>query len=257
MVGIRYFIPTRNRIGRQVTLSNLPPEIRSRVTLVCPVEEKEEHLRLLSDDLDIVVCNSTMTIGEKREWIMNDLFAQYDEDYAWMMDDDLKFRVWVDGRLVSSRGHEDELVRVLGDVLPKLHCDGHYGAVGLGTSFHPPASKLKNNYHMGFAFGFDRQTIAKIKWNRMDVYEDIDYTLQLLRGGVPIAISYEATVDQVKADAPGGVQGQRNNDIIRRDLDRLISYHPGIVTEKEVRPGGHPAANTRVSWKKAAKEGGM
>lgn len=256
-MGMRYFIPTRNRVGRQVTLSNLPPEIYSRVTLVCPSTEVGKH-RKLHPNIDVVAQkDDDMTIGAKREWIMTQLSLQYTETYIWMMDDDLKFRVWDDDKLVTSKGREDNLHNVLLNVVEDLHAQGHYGAVGLGTSFFPPPSRIKNNYHMGFAFGFDRQTIAKIKWNRMDVYEDIDYTLQLLCGGVPIAITYEATVDQVKADAPGGVQGQRGEDIIARDLQRLIEFFPGIVTAKEVRPGAHPAANTRVAWRKAAQQGGL
>jgi hypothetical protein len=43
---MRIYIPTRNRINKQVTLSNIPDDWESRTYLVCSPEEAPVHEKL-------------------------------------------------------------------------------------------------------------------------------------------------------------------------------------------------------------------
>ncbi len=109
---------------------------------------------------------------------------------------------------------------------------------------------------MGYAFGFTYDASKAIKWNRVNFYEDIDYTLQLLRKGYGIGVTYDVVVQQWKAAAPGGLEGERTQEAMDTDLAKLIAFHPGIIKQKPA-TATHPQANTRISWRGAAKEGGL
>ncbi len=273
MEPVRYFIPTRGRVGRQATVSNLPPAVRRVLTIVCPKEEADEHRKNHPDVCVLEQPDYIKSIGEKRQWIL--MVAAAGVEFAWMMDDDLKFKYLYDGRFVSARPRSGTLdfpeyfESVFSDNIPALYqgtaendyADA-YPVVGIGTSYFAPKGGIKENYHLGFAFGFNREVRKALKLGRLDVFEDIDYTLQCLRGGYRIAVTYDITVDQIKATisddpADGGVAGERTIRTIDENLERLISYHPGLVARKELRPGAHPAAITRVRWAAAAKEGGL
>lgn len=262
MEPTRYYIPTRGRVGKQETVKNLPRGLHPLVTIVCPQEEVGEHRRDWPEVQVVAQPSTIQTIGTKREWILRDLADSV--EFAWMLDDDLKFKVCVDGRFLSSAKYPDEFAQAMMTNLPALWAPdgGDYGVVGIGTSYFAPKGGIKENYHLGFAFGFCREVRNKLKLGRLDVFEDIDYTLQCLRAGYTIAVTYDVTVDQVSASvsddpADGGVAGERTLQTIRENLDRLIGYHPGIVSEKPRRPGAHPAAITKVLWQRAAKEGRM
>lgn len=191
------------------------------------------------------------TIGEKRGWIMTE--AAKDVSFAWMLDDDLKFKMITEGNFRTPRDPAS-WANVWNYITEK--CVWHK-VMGLGTSYFAPKGGCRDNYHLGFAFGFDLLTRGMMEWGRLDVFEDIDYTLQTLKMGFSNKVYYDIVVDQVKAAAPGGCADERTLETIRRDFDKLCTYHPGIVSEKPLRPGAHPAAITRVRWREAARMGGL
>ncbi len=252
---MHFFIPTRNRIGNQVTVRNLPKILHPWITIVCPQSEVLAHRADWPDVQVLAQPDHIETIGAKREWIFKE--AARGIDFAWQLDDDLKFKILDNfNRFVKPRD-EDSFAASLLLIHDRYRRHEKYEVIGLGTSYFAPKGGVRDNYHLGFAFGFSENARDSLEMNRLDVFEDIDYTLQVLREGIKNCVCYDVVVDQVKADAPGGVTGERTSETIRRDLDRLISYHPGIVSEKPLRPGAHPAAITKVLWSRAAKEGGL
>jgi hypothetical protein len=253
MEPVRYFVPTRGRVGRQLTLRSLPEGLHPLVTLVCPEDEVLAH-RADWPLVDIQAQpDHIKTIGAKREYIFRELSLL--TDFAWQLDDDLSMKICLSHQFKDTKKYSGETFDWFRSVLPMYQA--RYDVLGLGTSYFAQKGGLRTNYHLGFAFGMSFRARQQIEMNRMDVFEDIDYTLQVLRKGITNAVCYDVTVDQRQPDAPGGVTGERDDSTIRRDLARLIAYHPGIVSEKPLRPGAHPAAVTRVLWAKAAKEGGL
>lgn len=252
---VRYIVPTRGRIGRQLTVKNLPLAVRRLTTIVCPQVEVDAHRTEFPDVEVIAQPSDFMTIGEKREWIFKSIHWAH-VDFVWQLDDDLKFKRCFEGqRFIKAESHHHEMETFFCETLPRLMSE--YRVLGIGTSFFAPKGGVKDNYHLGFAWGADKEARQFLQMNRMDVFEDIDFTLQWLRGGYKIGVCYDVTVDQHKPDAPGGVTGERTLETIRTSLTKLISLHPGIVSEKPLKPGAHPAAITKVLWQKAAKEGGL
>ena len=256
MEDLRYFIPTRGRVGKQLTLQNLPKSLHPLVTLVCPEEEVEAHRAEWPDVQVMCQPHGITTIGAKREWIYK--YLAQDVWFAWQLDDDLIFKV-LDGTTKTFRKPQSESLyaNAFAYIHEQYFVREAYQVIGLGTSYFAPKGGIKPNYHLGFAFGFSRLARRRLEMNRMDVFEDIDYTLQVLRKGIKNGVCYDVVVDQKQPDAPGGVTGERSEETIRRDLAKLIELHPGIVSEKPRRPGAHPAAITKVLWARAAKEGGL
>lgn len=252
-MSFRIYIPTKGRVDRQITLEYLPTFLP--VTLVCPPKEKKElAARTVNKKVEIITCSDEMTIAEKRAWITK----RAKEDYIFMMDDDLRLYVNDHGSRFSAKEATVQALNFWEYVFPLLR--QRYDAVSFGTTFFPVEDGgTRENYHMGYAFGFRREVAMRvIKWNRVDSYEDIDYTLQLLRAGIRIGVTYAMMVEQRKAMAPGGCTEERSADTIDHDMKRLIELHPGIVSYKPLSDTAkHMASNIRVAWRKAAQEGGM
>jgi hypothetical protein len=259
MEPVRYYVPTRGRVGKQTTVRNLPASLRSLITIVCPADEVSAHRADWPEVQVVAQPDAVKTIGAKREWIYREL-AQ-DVDWAWQLDDDLKFKTLSSEKTFRVTSGDEKIAEALARLQAMANGRRSYhhdvSALGIGTSFMAPKGGFRENYHLGFAFAFDRAGRDILEMNRLDVFEDIDFTLQALRKGYGILTTYDVVVDQVKADAPGGVTGERTEETIRASLKKLIEFHPGIVQEKPRREGAHPAAITRVAWAKAAKEGGL
>lgn len=239
----------------------MPASVRRLTTIVCPAEEVSDHLVKWADDGVQVLAqpDEIRTIGQKREWIF--LHAAKNVEFAWQLDDDLRFKVASPaGRLVAASTNPDTFSAAWPYTMDRM---AGYEAQGLGTSYFAPIGKIKENYHLGFAFGFSKRVREEVLRFGLDVFEDIAFTLDCLINGVRIAVSYDVTVDQIKPtddQSPpefGGVAGERQEATISRDLAELVARFPGIVSEKPRRPGAHPAAVTKVLWQRAAKQGGL
>jgi hypothetical protein len=251
-INYHIYIPTRGRTANQLTVERLPKGMHGHVTLVCP---KDEVVILKANYPKVNVLaqpKSIQTLSAKRQWIMENS----PHKYAFMFDDDLylyAFDKEQDKHVVASTVPEVTKgfwTKVLPDLCSRYKC------VGLGTKAFAPKGGIKENSHLGFAFGMSKATVKKIVWDRLFPYEDIDYTLQLLKGGTRIALTYDMAVAQRKADAPGGLEGERTRDMAKAALQKLLKLHPDVVKEKPP-SAQHPDSNTRISWRGAAKIGGL
>jgi len=251
-------IPTRGRTDKQTTVEYLPKEIHKHVVLVCPKEEKKTLKKNYPSVNVVAQPSSIKTIAAKREWIMKVMFKEQfpDYKYAWMFDDDLYFSVFLPElnlhRSVSNYPKESR--RFWLKKFPVL-CK-KYKVSGIGTKAFALKGGIRDNYHLGFAFGMHRSVISKIKWNRIDLYVDIDYTLQFLRRGIRIGVTYDMTLQQKLAAAPGGLSGERTDERVEKALQKLLKFHPDFVKRKDP-SASHAMSNTRISWAKAAKAGGL
>lgn len=246
------FIPTRGRTTKQLTVERMPLPLRSLVTLVCPRDEVDE-LRANYPGVNVLAQpDAIKTIHKKREWIMK----QSKHPFSFMFDDDLYLYVFdtkQDKHVVAST-NEAATRKFWTKTMPKLVRD--YPVVGLGTKAFAPKGGVKENFHLGFAFGASREAVKAIEWGRIHFYEDIDYTLQWLKGGWRIALTYDMAVAQRGAEGDGGLSGERTREEAARCLKQLIKLHPDVVKEKPP-SAQHPDSNTRISWRGAAKIGGL
>ena len=86
---MKIIIPTKGRVHNQLTISNLPKELRNSMQIVCPEHEVRWHTSHFPDIEIIVQPDPSMGISLKRKWIMENT----KEDKIVMLDDDLRFAV--------------------------------------------------------------------------------------------------------------------------------------------------------------------
>lgn len=247
------YIPTRGRVDNQLSVTNLPENVHRRIMLVCP---KGEVNSLRSNYPTVAVLgqpDSIASLSEKRHWIA-ELAKTSKVPFWFQMDDDLNFFVWTGEKHTRLVNDPAATKKFFLKTLPSLIRD--YKVVGFGTKGFALPGGVKENYHLGFVFGMRTTTgLSKIVWERLELYEDIDYTLQLLKNGVKIAVTYDLVVEQRKSAADGGLAGERTDKLAEKCLKKLMDLHPGIVKQKEA-SGQHAQSNTRISWAKAAAIGG-
>lgn len=245
------YIPTRGRVDSQLSLQRLPANILDNVSLVCPKEDVKALRKNYPDVHVVQQPESVQTIVQKRKWIAE--YAESAGDKFWFqMDDDLYLYIWDGSRHTTFANAQLAVKGFFMKTLPQL--TEQYPCVGFGTKGFALPGGVRENYHLGFVFGFSRGLAKKLEWDRVDFYEDIDYTLQVLKMGKKIAITYDLVVDQKQANAAGGISDERTIEKADKALNRLIELHPGIVSKKPP-SAQHPFSNTKVSWAKAAALG--
>lgn len=266
MSDLRIVIPTYRRMPRQATLGNLPESWMSRTTLV--VDEHDAGLKKLYDlrGANIVVHPPHIkTIAQKRAWIILNWGLVCDTPKIFMLDDDLRFAVRdnIDGgsvrlRQATSVDLEDHL-RVLESFLD------HY--VHAGWSARQGNNNVKDrrwvdNTRMMFALGYRCDLLTKwhddgeIEIGRIELREDMDLTLQLLRRHHANTVDFDIATDQVAGYAArGGCSEQRTVADSDADAEKLAQLHPGLVkvVEKSYK-GSVNRKEVIVQWKKAFEE---
>ena len=245
-------ILTRGRVGKQKTLSQLPKKLLKHVRIVCPRSEVEGH-----SDLGVKVIpqpDKIKTISQKRQWVAEQCVKA--NTAFIMMDDDLKIMSIVDKKYVHDKEAQIEGWKWMFQALKS----GETDVVGFGTKAFSQdycsgaKSVLRYNYHLGFCFGMTPSAASSINWGRIQLFEDIDYTLQLFAKGFHNIISYANVVEQPRGEKEGGLRGERTDKIVDKCLNQLIALFPSFVSKKE-KSGAHSMSTTKIGWIKAAKVG--
>lgn len=239
-------------MDKQLSVEKLPPGLHAHITLVCPANEVEALVENYPGVSVLAMPKNIKTLSQKRAWIA--LNPAQDHEFAFQIDDDLKFYVWNGEKHVAALNDLEASKTFFLKKLPELL--DTYKCVGFGTKGFALPGGIKEDFHLGFAFGFTKNVAKKIVWDRIRFYEDIDYTLQLLTSGVKIALTYDLVVEQRKADAEGGLSEERTPALMEESLKKLLEFYPGIV---KVKPPSskHPYSNTLISWKRAAALGAL
>jgi hypothetical protein len=254
---MRIIIPTRGRTRRQLTLQQLPGELRKQTTLVCPKREVSELYRLYKDVVILVQPDPNWTIARKRAWIMRTwLEAGYDK--IIMLDDDLRFATRIrenDTRLRSIRGEElipefERLAGKLGREYPHVGFGPRQGNNNLKeVGWQTPARMM---YSLGYYLPI---VVRECELGRIETREDMDITLQLLRKGYPNAV-WHTTVNDQRKNAPGGAANECTIERSNADAYKLAGLHPGYVDVRD-KPykKSVPRKEVVCQWQKALRDG--
>lgn len=107
--------------------------------------------------------------------------------------------------------------------------------------------------------GYRTKEFLEVEHNRVELMEDFDVTLQLLRKGKPNINLYWWAQDQDGTNAEGGCSGWRTHERHAKAVLRLQELHPAYVklVDKENKTGGAfgKRKEVRVQWKAAYEEG--
>jgi hypothetical protein len=253
---MRIYIPTKGRLSKQLTLSNLPRTLRERTTIVCPENEAIWHKRSWMTSEVMVQPDPKMGISEKRKWIVDTT----DHEKIVMLDDDLRFAVRRDddnGKFRSAKDEDvikafAELEAILDAEIPHAGFAARGGGIGEAAKQGGWQQAKRQMYVLGYHVPTVREHAV---FGRLSTHEDMDVTLQLLTKGFPNMINFTFVVDQ-KFGNPGGCTEERTVSINNDDSLELARLHPGFVraTQKDY-AGSTPRVEVVCSWVKALEHG--
>lgn len=245
-------IPTYGRAGNQETLKRLSMAGLA-VTLV--VQAREAHLYGAYGYADIYVLPEYIqTIAPTRQHILENVGT--DRQFV-MVDDDLTFfKRRDDNREKLRELTPAELQEGFFTLAEMLHVYAHAGfAAREGANRN--TSDLVPNTRIMRVLGYDRGTLLRnsIRFDRLEVMEDFDVALQLLRLGRSNVIVNNWAHNQAGSGATGGCSHFRTPELHARNAEKLAELHPGFVTvvEKTTKGawGGGTRKDVNIQWKKA------
>lgn len=253
-------IPTRGRVGRQITFSNLPVKLRKQTLIVCPKREVSAHSGNHPQAQEVIEqLNPDWTIAKKRRWLVETLHKRGVEKIV-MMDDDLRFCVRRDDDPgLFRQATEEDTLRAFSELEKNLsEKTPHAGFSARGGGIGDAAKRggWQRAKRMMYVLGYHLPTVVReTDPFRIETREDMDLCLQLLRKGYPDVVNYTFAVDQ-KFGAPGGASLERDFARSNADALRLAELHPGLVrvVEKPYKQSV-PRLEVVVQWERALREG--
>ena len=250
----RLYIPTYDRVGKQLAFDSLPNKWKDKAILVVHPDEVHEGYPTLS-------CPVQGTgIAPVREWI-----AQHGQGTRYgVIDDDIEFLYT---RKEDEEGPSniklddnmfDSMINIFNDWMDMgyMHC-------GADASWNPP-TRDKDHKECGRICGNvfydgERLPVDDIDWTGLPIAEDYYVTLQLLTMGFPNMISYRARVNPNETQAKGGCSTFRSLEIHNESMRELQRRFPQFVKlrEKIAKNSGEWSNKVKlaatISWKEAYK----
>lgn len=242
------YIPTYKRDSLR-TLENLQgTEILKRTALVVHPDDVDKYEKY---GVQVVACPVQGELGAVRRWLMEN----HEGQYMIQMDDDLRFAVRREDepskfRLPESPDEIDEMFRRVFTLLTEVPLVGVRQRGGANRSTPP----LEAAVRQCMLHALDVWKAKEEGWvYKSSVFEDFDYTLQVLTSGYQNAVLTTHTIDQAESNAPGGVAGYRNNTRMERDaLDLALDYPDFVrIVAKKGWRGMEYRTDVNVQWKRA------
>ncbi len=253
-------IPTYKRPHRQLTLTELPAELRANtLVLTSTWDEAKEIRRHYHHDLVWAVDDPSVDgIAKKRQWIIENVRSenifQLDDDMYFFRRCPAKYRYWEGTENAGSwkirpeaakRGHiflfkkgfDDEQRMYMWNLVRKLMLEEGYAHTCIASRMmnNRIRSNLKIVGRSMHAIGHHRRTLLDngIRFDQVRFREDFNVTLQLLKLGYPNAILNSLVVNPMDFGAAGGVSTERTMEASDREAVRLAKLHPGLVKVQE------------------------
>lgn len=240
---MRIYIPTKGRVGRQLTRVNLQLDSCPwPVTYVVPESEHMNH------GPNILVVPQYYRFSETKQMILDQGGLQV------VIDDDLQiFRRGEGTRLHLCTPND------IKDMWAKIYqylMDGYvHGAISAREgNNHNEADHAINTRAMRFHFwNADILNKEKLQFTDIETKQDFHMTLSLLELGYMNIVDFEFAQNQAGSDTRGGCSSYRTKEVMDRDSHRLAELHPGFVTVVKKDNDGEWGQRTdvRIAWKKA------
>lgn len=260
---LRIYIPTLARVGKQVTLSKLPPSIQEKVFLVCPSSEVKQH----SVNAIVLPCD-VKGIAAKRDWIMQHARSNGFKRIV-MIDDDVVIQRRRNEKLPSGvnridNASPDEMIQAFKWLDDRLQKYAHASFAPRFLENGSAAMEVKGKRAM-YLLGYNVDIFFQVKAGfgkglpPMAVMEDLNVTLQLLKAGYPNVLSLEWRVSHSASNAPGGCSTWRTVEIHNASAISLSQIHKPFVKLRRAdtlwKGQTEHRLEVTVQWRKAMEAG--
>lgn len=261
MSNLHIYVPTRGRTDRQLTRKWLSLDhIDYSVTYVVP-ECEEEFWG------DQGVEYATVPDSYKFSDIRQAILVKAGK-YHVVIDDDLRLAVrGPTGRLlnISAEYTEQHRAEVVTGMLQEIEELLEKGWLHGGVSARQGNNHVENSYkvatrEMRFHF-YNSEVIRQLGYDfrRTVTKQDLDFTLWMLRRGLPNIVLFHYTQEQCGNNVKGGCSLYRNDTVLREGAERLAQLHTDYVKVVEKNPkkawGGQPRVDVNIQWLKAYEDG--
>ncbi len=252
---MRIYIPSLHRMDQR-TWEALPREWRDKTTVVCHAKDVAP-LHAKYPLMDVLAQPASLKgIGPVRQWIVDNA----KEPKLVMIDDDLRFSVRISKKDTKLKpADKSELSLMLQAVEVNLDLYGHVAVSAREGNNRIPEHCTEIGRPLRF-LAYDVNAIRETgcRFDRIELMEDFDMTLQLLRRGYENLILWHWAHDQIGGSgAKGGCSEYRDGAMQAKAAHRLAELHPGFVkvVEKQTKTAWKGMGGTRtdvvISWKKA------
>jgi len=258
------FIPSISRHSRaEIAAGPLCQLDGFAVHYVVPPEQMNEYSLSIGDSgygafTGILGCEEK-GIAATRRWI-GEYCKSFGIEKFMMLDDDIRFLIRKSPEVWNLReATGDETHGMLGVVDNLLDKYGHVGIsaregqahMGLGG-----VNDVSENTRTLRALAYRTEDFLSVEHGRVDVMEDFDVNLQLLRKGIPNANTIYFAQGQKMTNAPGGCSTYRDHAVHEASANKLAELHaPFVKTRQKVNKTDKSGFGTRtevtIQWKKA------
>lgn len=258
---MKIYIPTRGRVNKQITLTNLPLTLKNKVMLVVDLSEEQDHVNIYGKEKILAVPSWCDSIGKVREYIINYHYLTNDNPKLIMLDDDLGFNMRrTDIRTKFLHATDEAIVEGFSLVENLLNDHAHGGIRHRQMS--QDADDIEYNCRTLRALAYNTKVFKEqeIKFDRLIVMEDFDVTLQLLRKGFSNFNISTIIQGQGSSNAVGGCSLYRDAKRQDEGARGLHALHPEFVRVRTKKTnwsnwGSDERTDVTISWKKAYEHG--
>lgn len=258
---MKIYIPTRGRVNKQITLTNLPLALKEKVKLVVDKAEEQEHINIYGGEKVLAVPPSYDSIGKVREFIITHHHLTNDNPKLIMLDDDLGFNMRrTDIRSKFLHATDEAIVKGF-SLVEKLLDDYPHGGIR-HRQMSQDADDIEYNCRTLRALAYNTKIFKEqnIKFDRLIVMEDFDVTLQLLRKGFSNFNISTIIQGQGSSNAVGGCSLYRDAQRQDEGARGLQALHPEFVRVRTKKTnwsnwGSDERTDVTISWKKAYESG--
>jgi len=248
---MQIFIPTRGRVFQE-TYTSLPLELQKQIHFVTDADD-----RCISGSEETVLRSPVKGIGPTRQWIIERCHYIYKDTKCVMIDDDLVFATRREDESTKFReSTPEEITTLFGSISACLDSYAH-----VGVSTREGGNRDTNPYAFNtrllrvLAYRVDVLRRESIRFDRLELMEDFDVTLQLLRRGYANAKVNWMVHNQRSSNSPGGCSTYRTLEKQSQAARGLRELHPefvSVVTKKtKTAWNGKERQDVIVQWKRA------
>lgn len=281
------YIPTRGRMYKQITWSELPSTLRDITTFVCPENESAHFMSLARGTTAKVLIPDELGIAAARHEILKDAKRKR-HHHILMLDDDLRFFHRRDAAKITRFGPAPSITNInvtanKSALFPALERNKAPDNVRmvlaidklLNVYIHAAISAREGNNRLdgyGYPVVENKRMLRALAYNvplvlkygkfpLLPVMEDFDLALCLLTQRFPSAVQIHYAQDQTSTQMAGGCSIYRTHELQTQAVHGLHAKYPDFVkvvkkkNKTKARGGFEERTEAVIYWKKAFEHG--